>query len=297
MRRGCARAGRRRGLCEVPQAPPSPFPPSRPARVAHPQPGRPLRPRPLPPAFTLPTGRRPPGQPTAPVTKPSLNAWQILALALTAYASEPNPAQSRYKPARRAAPPTRPPTRTASQKPASGHLTAIFRQFRGVWYDAPMNTITNDSEPSRPWLFKPGNNANPRGRPPGTVGGRVRALQILDKITGDEDNVKLLAAAFEAAFRKNPMQFFQKVMRDLIPRESLVKIAAATPTMHHWGTLEDSMRETQAQRENLRALRAEFPGRDSEILDLIVEKNCPIAALRIQMNSPRLPAPECPAER
>ncbi len=109
--------------------------------------------------------------------------------------------------------------------------------------------------------------------------------------------MKLLAAAFEAAFRKNPLGFFQRVMKDLIPRESLVKIAAATPTVHHWGTLEDSMRETQAQRENLRALRAEFPGRDSEILDLIVEKNCPIAALRIQMNSPRLPAPESPAER
>ncbi len=148
-----------------------------------------------------------------------------------------------------------------------------------------------------PNRFRPGQSGNPAGRPPGIVGGRVRALQVLDQISGNEDNVKLLAAAFEAAFRKNPLGFFQRVMKDLIPRESLVKIAAATPTVHHWGTLEDSMRETQAQRENLRALRAEFPGRDSEILDLIVEKNCPIAALRIQMNSPRLPAPESPAER
>ena len=148
-----------------------------------------------------------------------------------------------------------------------------------------------------PNRFRPGQSGNPSGRPPGIVGGRVRALQILDKITGDEDNVALLAAAFEAAFRKNPLGFFQRVMKDLIPKESLVKIAAATPTMHHWGTLEDSMRETQAQRENLRALRAEFPGRDSEILDLIIEERIPIAALRNQMKRPRLPAPESPAER
>jgi|GEM_PF-3352256 hypothetical protein len=146
-----------------------------------------------------------------------------------------------------------------------------------------------------PNRFRPGQSGNPSGRPPGIVGGRVRALQILDKITGDEDNVKLLAAAFEAAFRKNPMQFFQKVMRDLIPRESLVKIAAATPTMHRWGTIEDSMRESQAQREDLRALRRDYPGEDSRILDLIIEERCPIAALRNQMKRPRLPAPESPA--
>jgi len=158
-------------------------------------------------------------------------------------------------------------------------------------------TTAPDCSEQKPWRFRPGQSGNPSGRPPGIVGGRVRALQILDKITGDEDNVKLLADAFEAAFRKNPMQFFQKVMRDLIPRESLVKIAAATPTMHRWGTLEDSMRETQAQRDNLRAVRAEFPGRDSEILDLIIEDRIPIAALRNQMKSRRILGPESPAER
>lgn len=158
-------------------------------------------------------------------------------------------------------------------------------------------TTAPDCSEQKPWRFRTGQSGNPSGRPPGIVGGRVRALQVLDQISGNEDNVKLLADAFEAAFRKNPLGFFQRVMKDLIPRESLVKIAAATPTMHRWGTLEDSMRETQAQRENLRALRAEFPGRDSEILDLIVEKNCPIAALRIQMNSRRFLEAESPAER
>ncbi len=158
-------------------------------------------------------------------------------------------------------------------------------------------TTAPDCSEQKPWRFRTGQSGNPAGRPPGIVGGRVRALQILDKITGDEDNVKLLADAFEAAFRKNPMQFFQKVMRDLIPRESLVKIAAATPTMQKWGTLEDAMRESEAQREDLRALRREFPGEDSRILDLIIEERCPIAALRIQMNSRRFLEAESQAER
>lgn len=101
----------------------------------------------------------------------------------------------------------------------------------------------------------------------------------------------MLAESFRAAFRKNPLGFFQRVMKDLIPRESLVKIAAATPTMHRWGTLEDAMRENEAQREDLRALRREFPGEDSRILDLIIEERCPIAAIRNQMRRPRLVAP------
>lgn len=152
--------------------------------------------------------------------------------------------------------------------------------------------------PRRPdGRLAPGANLNPHGRPPGIVGGRVRALQVLDQISGNEDNVKLLAEAFEAAFRKNPLGFFQRVMKDLIPRESLVKIAAATPNIHRWHTLEDAMRESEAQREELRALRSEYPGEDSRILDLIIEDRIPIAALRNQMKSRRLPAPESPAER
>ena len=49
-----------------------------------------------------------------------------------------------------------------------------------------MNTITNDSEPSRPWLFKPGNNANPRGRPPGTDNLEVAVESGLEALIRDE---------------------------------------------------------------------------------------------------------------
>ncbi len=154
-----------------------------------------------------------------------------------------------------------------------------------------------DCSEQTPWRFRPGQSGNPSGRPPGTVGGRVRALQVLDQISGDEENVKLLAAAFETAFRKNPLGFFQRVMKDLIPKESLVRIAAATPVTRRWGTIEDAMRGSAEQREELRALRRDYPGEDSRILDLIIEERCPIAALRNQMKRPRLPAPESPAER
>lgn len=160
-------------------------------------------------------------------------------------------------------------------------------------YNAPMNTdlTAPDCSDQKPWRFRTGQSGNAAGRPPGIVGGRTRSLQILDSISGNEDNVKLLAAAMDAAFKKNPLQFFQRVMKDLIPKESLLKIATETPHGLHWPTLQDSIHESEAQRENLRALRAEFPGSDSQILDLIVEENCPFGALRCQMQGAHLRRP------
>ena len=91
-------------------------------------------------------------------------------------------------------------------------------------------TITPVSDCSeqtdRPWLFKPGQSGNKAGRPPG-AGGRQRALQILDEVGNREDNAQLLSAAFDAAFKKNPLQFFLKVMAPLLPREALLKVEKA----------------------------------------------------------------------
>ena len=156
-----------------------------------------------------------------------------------------------------------------------------------------MNTelTAPDSSEQKPWRFRPGQSGNVAGRPPGIVGGRTRALQILDSISGNEDNVALLSKAMDAAFKKNPLQFFQRVMKDLIPRETLLKLATEAPRGLHWPTLEDTMHESEAQRENLRAIRSEFPGRDSEILDLIVEQDIPIAALRCQLQNAHIPLP------
>lgn len=46
-------------------------------------------------------------------------------------------------------------------------------------------------EASRPGhLFKPGHSGNPAGKPKGAVSGRSRALAEVDRILGDEANVK-----------------------------------------------------------------------------------------------------------
>lgn len=156
-----------------------------------------------------------------------------------------------------------------------------------------MNTelTAPDSSEQKPWRFRPGQSGNVAGRPPGIVGGRTRALQILDSISGNEDNVALLSKAMDAAFKKNPLQFFQRVMKDLIPRETLLKLATEAPQRMRWGTIQESMEADDKTREELRALRAEFPGKDSIILDMIIEEHCPLQALRCQLQgySHRLP--------
>lgn len=156
-----------------------------------------------------------------------------------------------------------------------------------------MNTELSapDSSDQKPWRFRTGQSGNPAGRPPGIVGGRTRALQILDQISGNADNVKLLADAMDAAFKKNPLQFFQRVMKDLIPRETLLKLAAEAPVKHCWGTLQESFEADAKTREDLRALRRDYPGKDSIILDMIIEEHCPLAALRIQLQGYHLRRP------
>ncbi len=148
-----------------------------------------------------------------------------------------------------------------------------------------MNTelTAPDSSEQKPWRFRPGQSGNVAGRPPGIVGGRTRALQILDSISGNEDNVALLSKAMDAAFKKNPLQFFQRVMKDLIPRETLLKLATEAPQRMRWGTIQESLEADDKTREDLRALRAEFPGKDSLILDMIIDEHCPLGALRCQL--------------
>ena len=160
-----------------------------------------------------------------------------------------------------------------------------------------MNTesVVDCSEQRKRWQFQPGQSGNPAGRKPasagGAVGGRTRALQVLDEISSKADNVTLLAEAMETAFRKNPLVFFQKYMVQLIPKESLLKIAAEAPKVMRWTTIQESMEADDKTREELRALRTDFPGKDSLILDMIIEEHCPLGALRCQLQgySYRLP--------
>jgi len=158
-----------------------------------------------------------------------------------------------------------------------------------------MNTDNDCFEQTPPHLFRPGQSGNPAGRPKGIASGRTRALQVLDEITSREENVTLLANAMDAAFKKNPLQFFQRVMKDLIPKESLLRLATEAPVVHRWQSLLDASRENATTESELQRLRADYPGEDSRILGLLAE-GIPVRALRNQMGAIRLPLSSAPAD-
>ena len=101
----------------------------------------------------------------------------------------------------------------------------------------------------KPWLFKPGQSGNPRGRPSGTVGGRTRALQILDEVSNREDNAALLAQAMDAAMKKNPLAFFLKYMAPLLPKEALLRVEnTASNSCGPWVSMVEVMRYREIER-------------------------------------------------
>ena len=55
--------------------------------------------------------------------------------------------------------------------------------------------------------FQPGHPGGP-GRPKGSVSGRAKSLQTMDKMLLEEGNQELLGAAFQRAFTDKPLQFF-----------------------------------------------------------------------------------------
>ena len=73
-------------------------------------------------------------------------------------------------------------------------------------------------------MFKPGKSGNAKGRPKGSVGGRARALVMLDKMLGKEGNAKLLEEKLQEEFRADPVRFFKNVVMPLLPKESKVDV-------------------------------------------------------------------------
>ncbi len=53
--------------------------------------------------------------------------------------------------------------------------------------------------------------------------GRREALALLDEVIGTEENQKLLRAAMQKEFEKNPMQFFMRVVVPLIPQKMILQ--------------------------------------------------------------------------
>lgn len=134
---------------------------------------------------------------------------------------------------------------------------------------------------NHPARFQPGCTPGP-GRPKGSVGGRARAIQLIDEIlteNGDE-----LRAALETEFHKSPVKFWQRFGFPLVPQALVAKVETATTT-HRWQSLLDADQDNQRTQDELQALRQEYPGQDSRILGMLAD-GIPLAALRAQLGRP-----------
>ena len=83
--------------------------------------------------------------------------------------------------------------------------------------------------------FTPGKSGNPRGRPKGSVSGRMRALAKLDEILAKQKNTKAIGKGLEKELQDDPALFFQKYVMPLLPREA--KVALDSPGVVVWRSL------------------------------------------------------------
>jgi len=70
--------------------------------------------------------------------------------------------------------------------------------------------------------FVPGNIPPPRQK--GTVGGRAKALALLDKIIGESDVQERIGQAIREAVMADPMRFFRQIIMPLLPTEVKMKL-------------------------------------------------------------------------
>ena len=68
--------------------------------------------------------------------------------------------------------------------------------------------------------FQPGN----PGRPKGAVSGRRRAVQELDRFLAEETTLERLHEAFRVELNSDPIGFWQRVVRPLLPSQALLAI-------------------------------------------------------------------------
>jgi hypothetical protein len=86
--------------------------------------------------------------------------------------------------------------------------------------DSPISTPTQRDATGR-WL--PGG-APPAGRPKGSVGGRARALILLDSILAEDEFQRLIGDGIRDAIRKNPMRFFRQIIMPLLPHDIRLRL-------------------------------------------------------------------------
>ncbi len=106
-----------------------------------------------------------------------------------------------------------------------------------------MSTTDSDCTEQKPWRFKPGQSGNPAGRPKGSVGGRQRALQLLDEIIAEEPVITRIGEAMRQAVMDDPLKFFRQIVMPLLPAESKHEITGGGAP---WGSLVDMIQQRRA---------------------------------------------------
>ena len=73
------------------------------------------------------------------------------------------------------------------------------------------------------------------GRPKGSVGGRARALMLLDSILAEEGSQEALCAAMREHLQRDPMKFFRQIVMPLLPQDIRMKLGDQGPVQ--WASL------------------------------------------------------------
>ncbi len=87
-------------------------------------------------------------------------------------------------------------------------------------------------------MFVKGQSGNPKGRPKGSVGGRMAALAALDRMMGRRRNIADLEAALQREFDRDPAAFMRTYVMPLVPKEAKLNLDAKTVV--EWKTLATS---------------------------------------------------------
>jgi hypothetical protein len=118
-----------------------------------------------------------------------------------------------------------------------GRLTAMTKRV------SKTETIVTDEKTSKPWLFGPGNNANPRGRPKGA---RCKLSEDFMKAMSDDFAAHGVAVIAKVR-QKQPARYLEVIAR-LQPKE--IDLNAATP-LSDW-SLDEVVTVLERMREEVR---------------------------------------------
>ena len=86
--------------------------------------------------------------------------------------------------------------------------------------------------------WKPGQSGNPAGRKPGNIGGRQKAVLLLDKILAEDDVQAAIQNGLREYFLKKPVQAFRRLVMPLLPR--YLKMESNGPAVVVWKSILES---------------------------------------------------------